>query len=206
MLHKCNFAATYLQRHAKCYCGHKQLLGRKNAYPLAFMVTQTVQVSNNIKLDVGTCRIIKRPWLFILSHLHQAHINHASCDVESSQKQRAHAATQQRACLQSRRARKSVLKPTCTCTTECQAVSCLSFGCKSQHRSRCQHTCWAALVVTAVLASLATLLKESIRLVAFIVRPLRLGLLSFFSLLRADASQRAGPASRLRNRMYIVSQ
>ena len=59
-----------------------------------------------------------------------------------------------------------------------------------------QSTCWAISKAAGPSMSLAALLKESIRLVLLMLRA-RLVLLiplSFFSLLRADASHRAGPA------------
>jgi len=59
-----------------------------------------------------------------------------------------------------------------------------------------QFTCWAISKAAGPSVSLAALLKESIRLVLLMLRA-RLVLLiplSFFSLLRADASHRAGPA------------
>lgn len=62
--------------------------------------------------------------------------------------------------------------------------------------SHAWHACWGP-TAAAVLVSLATLLKESMRPAAFMVLPLRLGLLSFFSRLLAEASQRAGPAAQL---------
>lgn len=59
-----------------------------------------------------------------------------------------------------------------------------------------QSTCWAISKAAGPTMSLAALLKESIRLVLLTprVRLVLLMPLSFFSLLRADASQRAGPA------------
>ena len=59
-----------------------------------------------------------------------------------------------------------------------------------------QSTCWAISKAAGPSVSLTALLKESIRLVLLMLR-VRLVLLmplSFFSLLRADASHRAGPA------------
>ena len=46
------------------------------AYPSALMRAQTVQVSNDVKLDVRPSGIIQGASFLILSHLHQRHFSH----------------------------------------------------------------------------------------------------------------------------------